>query len=131
MKITFTGISREEIVNRLMAKADENGKFADRLAATYGADNAVFHDSIVNGRHMAERNAEVARLIAAAESDALHMTVSDEGFLYSALVAIAPGYDTYNLYRVEFEEGDKIPGEITLANALAEGERVAAKTENL
>ena len=127
MKITFTGISREEAIRKLQAKAVEHGKFADRMAATYGADNPT----AVNNRHLAEQNTEVARLIAAADSDTVHMTKSDETCLCYALVDIAPGYDTHNLYRVKFEEDDKIPGLIAFANALNEGAREAAKTAKM
>lgn len=116
MKITLTGITKEEAIRKLEAAAIENRAFAARITYKPVSDNA---------RHAADRYEALSETITAADGNCFRIIDTDEGHLF---IALADGaFETNPVYTITPEVSKEIPWEIGLARGALE----AAKTENL
>ena len=122
MKITFTGITKEEAIKRLEADAAENRAFARRIAAK----GAAFARVAEEDERKAEKCDILAAMIEATDTASISIDEPYEGALFFALTRGVHSIDTATrLYTITPEDVSEIPFEIMLAM----GECEAAKTE--
>lgn len=130
MKITFTGISKEEAIKRLAAAAADDRAYAARMLTKGASDSESWADFYKDAADTAERKAAkcdaMADAIRRAEGDSFSISEKDEGTLYFSL---AHGVNTFyaadSMYTITPEDIKEVPFEIMLAI----GEANAAKTE--
>lgn len=120
MKITFTGITKIEAIDRLDKAAHEQRSFADRIGANYR-----FASEARKANARADHFSRIADILRAS-GDKISMSDSDESFLYLALAKYEHTFDaSYRMYTITPESESEVPYQIMLA----EGEHEAQKTE--
>jgi hypothetical protein len=120
MKITFTGITKIEAIDRLEKKANDERLFAARIGA-----NPILASQAEKANSRAKQCIDIAEIIRNSEGD-VRMTSSDERILWYALGEDEFTFDAADsLYVATPESDDDIPFEVVLV----EGALEAQKTE--
>lgn len=128
MKITFTGITKEEAVSRLQAAAADNRAHAARMRAMECPEKmvAAYKKAADDSERKAAKCDAFADTIMAADGDSISIADKDEGLFH---IALASGESTFcgadSMYTITPEDVSEIPFGIMLAI----GEAKAAKTE--
>lgn len=118
MKITFTGISKSEAIDRLEKTANEERRFAARIGA-----NSLFASVADKANARAKQFTEIADIIRNADGDAC-MSSDDEKRLYLALAKYEHTFEASDrLYIATPESVDELPFDAVLAEGAAESEK--------
>lgn len=122
MKITFTGITKEEAIRKLDASAARNRAFAARTASM----GEMFATVAAQDMRKAEKCDTLSAMVKASTNNEIYIDDSYEGTLFFALAAdVDSMYAAYSLYTITPETVAEMPFEAMLAM----GEQEAAKTE--
>ena len=125
MKITFTGITKEEAIKRLEAAAAEGRAFAARIRAK---NDPRFSSSVKAEDSKVLKYEKLAQIIRNADGNTISIETKDEGSLYFGLArGESTFYDADHMYMVTPESVSEMPFELMLAI----GEQEASKTANM
>lgn len=120
MKITFTGITREEAIRKIESSAAEKRTFAARIS---GVDAKMADTEI----RKADRLEAIARMIETSES--ISISMKDEGLLYYALAHGLYTFDDADSQYKRTCETEEEREALIWGIRLAQGAMAAAKTE--